>query len=438
MATRVAKLEAMSKKELADKLRELLETEKARRSESERLVHELQVHQVELETQNSELREARAALEASYHRYSELYDFAPVAYFTFDAQGVVREVNLAGAVFVGQERANVVGFPFLALVTMQDPSVFWRHLRRCGEELRAVADELSFATKRGGIEARAISAPVLDANGKVAAYRTAFVDLSERNEATRQRRRAESEEALRHQLDEAIRSRDLALAVMAHDLRNPLGTIALSCAAMMHSAPEVERRRDRSKVEHIQRAAEHMRRLIDQLFTATMIESGKFAIQPEPTAVADLVEEAEHVLASLAEAKSVRIEFHVEPVLAPVRCDRDRILQALSNLVGNAVKFSRAGQAIRIEARRRQEWIVFSVADEGPGIVADKLPHIFERYFKGDPGKGGAGLGLYITQGIIAAHGGRIWAESQLGKGSTFSFTLPTVDAANDWHPGAV
>jgi signal transduction histidine kinase len=171
-----------------------------------------------------------------------------------------------------------------------------------------------------------------------------------------------------------------------------------------------------------------MRRLIDDLFTATMIEAGTLPIHAEPTPVADLVEEAKQVLGSLTEPKSLRLDVHVEPGVPHVRCDRDRILQALSNLAGNAVKFSRAGQVLRIDARQKGAEVILSVADEGPGIAPDKLPHLFERYFKGDDAKSGAGLGLYIVHGIVAAHGGRVWVESQLGTGSTFSFALPIAE----------
>lgn len=112
-----------------------------------------------------------------------------------------------------------------------------------------------------------------------------------------------------------------------------------------------------------------------------------------------------------------------------MRCDRERILQALSNLVGNAVKFSHAGQTICIDAREVEGEIVISVADEGPGIEPEALPAVFDRYVKGDQGREGVGLGLYITHGIVEAHGGRIWAESQLGAGSRFAFTLPLAES---------
>ena len=594
-----ANLEAMSKKELTEKLRALLEKERElhdRSTERERLVDELRVHQTELERQNRQLREAQAELERSRARYTDLYDFAPIAYFTFDTKGVIKEVNLAGAALLGRDRKGVVGHPFDGLVKMKEPSLFWRHLDRCVAE-QGATDELEFTSKRGRVETQAISVPVLDPNGDIAAFRTAFIDVTERNEALRERERAlQSERVVRRQLEdldrasgalaeslassqsptpavlqvivkearelvdaeyaalgvsqgpdkpfdpfvyagvpeglmdrlgraphpvgafglaaherrpvrlrdvrespafggfpaghptmttflgipltlgdhvfgslyvankrgfkeftdddqralerfalrasiaceiarlqgvaqEAVRSRDLALAIVSHDLRNPISSIALACTAMIHGAPAQERRRDRRRVEQIQRAAEHMHRLIEDLFTATMIESGKLPIRPEVTSVADLVEEARQVLGSLTESKALRLELHVEPALPPVRCDHDRILQALSNLVGNAVKFSRAGQAIRLDARQKHGEVVFSVVDEGPGIAPDQLPRVFERYFKGDhDGKGGAGLGLYITQGIVAAHGGHIWAESRLGAGSTFSFTLPAVE----------
>jgi signal transduction histidine kinase len=167
-----------------------------------------------------------------------------------------------------------------------------------------------------------------------------------------------------------------------------------------------------------------MSRLIEDLLTASTIESGTFTTSPRPTSVADLIEEASNALEPLVATKSLRLELRVDPDLPPALCDRERILQVLANLVRNAVKYSPSGQSIRLGARRDGDAIVVSVADAGPGIPAEKSAHVFERYWRADSKGEGLGLGLYIAKGIVAAHGGRIWVQSEPGQGSEFSFTL--------------
>jgi signal transduction histidine kinase len=126
-----------------------------------------------------------------------------------------------------------------------------------------------------------------------------------------------------------------------------------------------------------------------------------------------------------ASERNIRLEQDVAPRDLEARADRERLVQVLSNLVGNALKFTPDGGAIRVSARKEGRRVRFEVRDTGPGIAPDHLPHLFDRYWKADVrGARGAGLGLYIAKGIVEAHGGRIWVESQPGKGSSFQFEL--------------
>jgi len=188
--------------ELVAKLRALLEESGADKREHERLLHDLQVHQLELELQNRELREAQSALEQSRNRYADLYDFAPIAYFTFDAHGCVQEVNLTGATLVGRDRARLIGAPFTTLVELADPPQFWAHLRRCADTRVPVVTELALTRNETPLHLRAISSPVADPDGHPVAFRTAFIDITDRHQAELARNEAlESERILRRGLE---------------------------------------------------------------------------------------------------------------------------------------------------------------------------------------------------------------------------------------------
>jgi signal transduction histidine kinase len=132
------------------------------------------------------------------------------------------------------------------------------------------------------------------------------------------------------------------------------------------------------------------------------------------------------MMEAVAAPKSLRLERDVPAALPAIRCDRARVQQVLSNLVGNAIKFAPKGSAIRIAAAASAREVRFDVSDQGPGIAEEEAQHLFDRYWRGGAdGATGAGLGLYIAKGIVDAHGGRIWVETQAGAGATFCFTLP-------------
>ena len=167
-----------------------------------------------------------------------------------------------------------------------------------------------------------------------------------------------------------------------------------------------------------------MKALTDDLLDLASIEAHRFALHLESVESRELVEEALLAASPLAEAK--RITLAVELIDVPrLEADPERIFRVLSNLLGNAIKFTPEGGTVTVRAERRGGDLSIAVADTGPGIAADQLPHVFERYWKvQSTSQPGAGLGLYIANGIVEAHGGKIWAESSAG-GARFTFILP-------------
>lgn len=587
-------LEHLSRTELIEALRKLLAKDAEREkeiAEKEKLHESLRHHQTELEAQNQELRESRAELERSRARLENLYDSAPVAYYTFDLEGRVLEVNLAGAVMVGFERGRIVGQPFLGLLRTQDPAAFWRHLRLCSHEGKRVVTEIELSTRLGELTVQASSVPVFDGDRQVVALRTSFSDITSiKHLELKLERIHEKEQVLRKQFElldgaslvlsqklaqitagpldgfftevveqariiveaqyaalgigddperpfdpwvscgldptrvaaigrrprpvgllgevvrshravrvrdlrqhpsfagfppehpamrsfvgvpvryagrdlgnlyvanklsaddftddderilemfaeragiameihrlgnvarKAIETRDNVLAVVSHDLRSPLSAIDLSAETM---ARDRDRRHAR-EVNVILRSTAAVTRLLEDLLQATAIEAEEFVVDARELDVLPIVEEAMTLLEPSAAHKSVFLRSEVPAGLPPIRSDRKRLLQVLSNLVGNSIKFVPEGGHVVVRARPKAEAVHFAVADDGPGIAEEKQARVFDRYWReGEQGRRGVGLGLYIAKGIVEAHGGRIWVESRLGEGSTFHFTIP-------------
>jgi chemotaxis family two-component system sensor kinase Cph1 len=226
----------------------------------------------------------------------------------------------------------------------------------------------------------------------------------------------------------AVQARDDLLAVVSHDLRGPLSAVLLQTEVMLHLTGAGDKGADvlRGSAERIRRSAAHMKALTDDLLDLASIEAHRFTLRLKSMESRELVEEALLDASPLAEAK--RITLAVELIDVPrLEADPERIFRVLSNLLGNAIKFTPEGGTITIRTERRGDNLSIAVADTGPGIAADQLPHVFERYWKAQStSQPGSGLGLYIASGIVEAHGGKIWAESS-ADGSRFTFILPLV-----------
>ena len=223
--------------------------------------------------------------------------------------------------------------------------------------------------------------------------------------------------------ERAVRLRDEMVAVVSHDLKSPLQVIDMACS-LMQAQVEADPR-TAITVGRIQCAVVRMNVLIHDLLDVAKIESGRFEVAPVPCAASTLLTDSFAMFVPLAEAKGVRIAWTGAGDLL-VDADPERVFQVLSNLIGNAIKFTPAGGAVTIEVNAVDGEVRFAVRDTGPGIPPVELAHVFDRYWQARRARSaGSGLGLYIAKGIVEAHGKRIWAESAVGAGATFFFALP-------------
>jgi signal transduction histidine kinase len=224
------------------------------------------------------------------------------------------------------------------------------------------------------------------------------------------------------------------LNIVAHDLRNPLGTILLQ-AAMLRRGGNSHDHPPRKPADVIERSAIRMNHLIQDLLDVARMGGGRLSISqtrvPADLAISDAVQAQEPRACSA----SLDLRLEAESQLPDLWADRDRLLQIFENLIGNAIKFTKPGGHITVGAARADEHVLFWVGDTGCGIAADHLPHVFERLWQASKtGQHGAGLGLQIVKGIVEAHGGHVWVESRLGEGSIFFFTIPTARSAEAWR----
>lgn len=232
---------------------------------------------------------------------------------------------------------------------------------------------------------------------------------------------------------QAVRAREEVLAIVSHDLRNPLNAVILAAQLLETSgnvAPE-----DLEPLETISLSAKRMTRLIADLLDVTRLEGGKrLPIEPEAIDVQAILDEASELFRAQAAAASITLQVRAAERLPKIHADRHRLMQVLSNLIGNSLKFTPAGGVITVSAERRGgDEVLFTSADTGPGIPREHLGDIFSQYWQAKrTERMGAGLGLPIAKGIIEAHGGRIWVESEPGKGTKFYFTIPVAPVHAD------
>jgi two-component system sensor histidine kinase/response regulator len=256
-----------------------------------------------------------------------------------------------------------------------------------------------------------------------------FVALEQqRKKLAEQYQQLQESEAL---LREAVQAREDVLAVVSHDIRNFLQAIKSGVQLLNKSPDKLSADAKAAIHSRMSSTVDLMGRVIADLLDMASIRNGRIEVVMQPEVAAQLISEAIAVHEPMAQQKGIRLLASCDVPTQVVSCDREPILQVFSNLLGNAIKFCRHGDRIEVVVRRVDDHVQASVSDTGPGIASEDLPMVFDAYWSGASNRRvGTGLGLYITKRIVEAHDGRIWIESEMGKGTTVHFTLPIAPAA--------
>jgi PAS domain S-box-containing protein len=344
-----------------------------------------------------------------------------------DLEGRCLSLNRAGAELLGYSEREIVGRDFHDKLhhTKRDgaprPRDQSRLLRALANGEAADSDGVDLLWRRDGtsIPVKWAQRPLLDGTELRGSVLT-FTDMTEVQR---------KEEALRH----AIQQREDVVSIVSHDLRNPLGVIFGATDILLELPLDDEGRKRQAEI--IGRAARRMSNLTEDLLDVSRIQDGRLVVRRALEHVPDVLAEAADLFADQAESRGVELVLDVPSQGPHSRVDRDRLLQALANLLDNAVRLTPKGGRVVLSARSRGDHVDIEVSDTGPGIPPDQLAHVFNRYWqREDNGKGSVGLGLTIVKGVVDAHGGEVEVRSELGAGTTFILRFPstTPDGAQE------
>ena len=405
---------------------------------SDDVLHELQVHQVELEMQNEALRKAQIALEASRDRYVDLYDFAPVGYLTLNSNGMIEELNLTAATLLGTERKNLLQHRFTAQVIPEDQNrwltLFLTVMKQDGKG----SVEVSMQRHDGTVFPALLDCQRANPGDGNTMLRIALTDISARRqlEAELAQHRDHLEQLVFARTAELAQAKDAAeaanraksifLANMSHELRTPMnGVMGMTDLALRRAI-------DAKQIDWLtksQGAAKHLMAVLNDILDISQIESERLTLEEKNFSLAQAIDEVLQMQEAPAQAKGLQLHSEIDAALPELLCgDAMRVKQILLNFTGNAIKFSDHG-TITVRASVAEEdshslMLRIEVTDQGIGISAEQQARLFHAFTQADSSMnrkyGGNGLGLIICKRIALLMGGDAGVNSEEGVGSTF------------------
>jgi len=388
--------------------------------ETDQLIHELQVHQIELEIQNEDLRRTQHDLETVKNRYFDLYDLAPVAYLTLSEQGLILEANITAATLLGSTRKDLLKRPVTNFILPEDQSVYYLYRKLVIEDRESHGCELRMMRADGSsFWAYKHAASMHDGE-----YLVTLTDITKLKQTEEELRCAKIA------AEAATVAKSHFLANMSHEIRTPMNAI-IGVIQLMEMADLTQEQRE--DLGMAKKAGLDLVRLINDILELSKIEAHKVELEISPFDLKKEIADTIKLLSLQAREKGLELTHSLAPgVPVLLKGDTGRLRQIIINLVGNAIKFTPVGSValqIRKDAEDEKTAIIrFLVRDSGIGLAADKQRLIFEPFTQADSSTirkyGGTGLGLTISKRFAELMGGHIGVESVEGKGSTFWFTV--------------
>jgi PAS domain S-box-containing protein len=399
--------------------------------ESRQLLHELRVHQIELEMQNDELRMSEAALDAARERYFDLYDLAPVGYCTINEQGMIRQANLSAAQLFGMTRSALIRQPLTRRIFKEDQDIYYLHRRQLKERGAPCSFELRMVKEDGTPFWIALSMTVgQDVEGTFE-LRAILSDINLRKQSDAELARlqqdlvAKNAELVRARMvaEKANQAKSDFLSSMSHELRTPLHAI-LGFSQLLEMGPPKPTAEQGQSIDQILRAGWHLLELINEILDLTVIEAGKIVLKMEPFFLPEVIRECETMIAPMAQQYNIGITFPMEQTACFILADRMRVKQVIINLLSNAIKYNKEGGTVTVYSSEASATrIRIRVQDSGMGLTPDKLSQLFQPFNRlGQEANAirGTGIGLVVCKRLIESMNGAIGVESVVGQGSEF------------------
>jgi PAS domain S-box-containing protein len=369
----------------------------------------------------TEKKKAAAALEMSEKKYRSLVNNIKLGIFrsTPDPKGRYLEVNNAMEDITGYSRQELLQIDVSRVYA--NPAERGKFIAIVSNLSGKVTRELIMRKKAGKkITAACTITAVRDNKDAILFFDGILEDITERKQA--EARALETETLLK-----LNKAKSELLANVSHELRTPLASIKGFIETLIETDVKWSKAEQLDFLQNANKEADHLTFLIRDLLDMSKLDSGKMVLNMRPHSVSEIFDSLKNVLPAITGEHILKIKPGTD--LPPVKADKMKIAQVITNLVENAAKFSPAGSLITVEVKAFSDLLVISVRDEGEGISAEAMDHLFDRFYQVErvvTGKTrGTGLGLAISKGIVEAHGGTIWVKSKIGKGSTFSFSLP-------------
>ncbi len=387
------------------------------------ILHELQVHQIELEMQNEELHRTLDELEESNLRYFELYNLAPVGYCTLSDKGVILEANLTAASLLGISKSALVRKSITSFIHPGDQDIYYQHRNRLFKSGEPQSCELRLLEKSHDVFWARLEATATRDREGMPVCRIALTNITGLKQA--------EEEVIRknEQLEEINRQKDKFFSIIAHDLRSPFNSFLGFTRILAEELHEMTEEEIQKIANAMQRSATNLYNLLGNLLDWSRMQRGVMEFNPEIQPLSDVVKASVASLSELAKQKDMEIHIEV-PEDVVVKVDPSMIESTLRNLISNALKFSQRGGKIQLSASKgSSNTVELAVTDQGIGMSRESLGNLFNLTKhptqKGTEGEPSTGLGLLLCKEFVEKHGGTIQAESEEGKGSRFGITLP-------------